>query len=385
MRRLGVVTTSRADYSLLRPLLKAIDADPDLECWLYVTGGHLLKGQGMTIEDIRNDGFTIRAELDSLSDGDEPADIARGMAETTRLFANQFEKECPDLLVLLGDRFEMHAAAMAAVPFNLCLAHIHGGEATEGMIDEAMRHSLTKFSHIHLVSHPDYARRIVQMGEDACRVTICGAPGLENLNRADLMGDAELEEKTGLKSGEAPLVVTFHPLTLDVSHVAQQCDSFYTSLEKFDGPIVVTRPNMDTHGSIAAKAAEYFVSKSNRHHLVGSLGSRGYFTLLKRARAMVGNSSSGIIEAASFALPVVNVGDRQKGRVHGNNVLDCPNRVEAIRGALAKALTPSFKKSLLSMQNPYDQGGASSIILKVLKETSLGTSLLQKQFNDAKP
>lgn len=382
MRTIGVVTSSRADYGIYRPLLQALAADPELDLALYVTGMHLVPEHGLTLTAIEADGFPIAERIEGLLADDSACGIAESMGLTTLGFARAFARSRPDLLLVLGDRFEMHAAALAALPFNLTMAHIHGGELTAGAIDDALRHSLTKLSHLHFVATEAYAARVRQLGEEPWRVTVSGAPGLDALAGFVPLADRELERRIGLPLDPAPLLVTFHPVTLSPGQVEEQVGELLAALDQSGLPVVFTAPNADAGGRrIAAMLTEHVATRANTR-LVTSLGSAGYFSLMARAAAMVGNSSSGLIEAPSFALPVVNIGDRQEGRVRGANVLDVGHGREEIAVAIARAIAPAFRQGLVGRPNPYGDGRAAGRILEVLKTISLDGRLLKKRFCD---
>lgn len=382
MRTIGVVTSSRADYGIYRPLLQAIIADPELDLALYVTGMHLAPEHGLTVTAIEADGFAIAERIEGLLADDSDAGIAQSMGLTTLGFARAFARSRPDLLLVLGDRFEMHAAALAALPFNLPMAHIHGGELTAGAIDDALRHSLTKLSHLHFVATEAYAARVRQLGEEPWRVVVSGAPGLDALAGFVPLAASELERRIGLPLAPAPLLVTFHPVTLAPGQGEEQVNELLAALDQSGLPVVFTAPNADAGGRrIAGMLAEYVASRANTR-LVTSLGSAGYFSLMARAAAMVGNSSSGLIEAPSFALPVVNIGDRQEGRVRAANVLDVGYDRQAIAAAIARATSPGFRQSLTGLANPYGGGRASERILEVLKTVAIDAGLLKKRFCD---
>ncbi len=383
MRTIGVVTVARSDYGIYLPLLHAIQADPALQLQLIVSGAHLSPEFGLTATAIQADGFEIGQRVEMLLSSDSPEGIVKSMGLGAMGFAHVYANSPPDILLVLGDRFEMHAAALAALPFKIPVAHIHGGEITQGAIDDALRHSMTKLSHLHFVSTQEYARRIIQLGEEPWRVTVSGAPGLDNLRTMPLLTRDELAAKFGLQVTNAPfLLVTYHPVTLEYEQAAWQTDELLAALKMFGLPVIFTMPNADTHGRIIRKKIAEFVKKRPECQAVENLGTQGYFSLMARATAMVGNSSSGIIEAASFELPVVNIGNRQKGRVRAANVID----VDYPRGSIftggQKALAPEFRESLRGVRNPYGDGKSAEIIVATLKQISLGEKLLVKKFHD---
>jgi UDP-N-acetylglucosamine 2-epimerase (non-hydrolysing)/GDP/UDP-N,N'-diacetylbacillosamine 2-epimerase (hydrolysing) len=380
MRSIGVVTTSRADYGIYRPVLKKIEADADLNLELYVSGMHLSQEHGMTIEEIEKDGFLIKERISILGE-DSPKGIAISMGQGIIEFGKAFEKSTPDILLVLGDRFEMLSSVIAALPFNIPIAHIHGGESTEGLIDEAIRHSISKMSHLHFPSTPEYAQRIIQMGEEPEKVTLSGAPSLDNLNDIIFLSATEISKKFSLTVPDKFLLVTYHPVTLEYEQNASNFKNLLEVLEENALPVIFTFPNTDTYGTIIIKQIEEFLKQNKEAQAVKSLGTQGYFSLMKLAMGMLGNSSSGIIEAASFSLPVLNIGNRQKGRHCSFNVVYAENSKQSISDALQKVISPEFKNSLRGMKNPYGNGNASQIIVKQLKNCEL-KNLIFKKFHD---
>ncbi len=381
MRTIGVVTTSRADYGIYLPVLRRIEAEPGLALKLFVAGMHLRPEHGLTVRQIQADGFAIAAWLDFLT-GDAPADIAAAMGRAVTAYAEAFARWRPDALLVLGDRFEMHAAALAALPFNLPVAHLHGGELTQGAMDDALRHSLTKLSHLHFVSTEDYARRVRQIGEEPWRVTVCGAPALDHLGTLQLLKPAELAAQFGVVVEPAPLLVTFHPVTLEAENTDAQVEELLASLTEIFLPLVFTAPNADTHGQAVKRRLLEFIAARPQATMVESFGTQGYFSMMTAAAAMVGNSSSGIIEAPSFGLPVVNIGTRQAGRVRGANVVDVACTRTAISAGLRRALSPEFRAQARTAANPYVQGNASELIVQRLRDVPLDARLRMKQFAD---
>jgi UDP-hydrolysing UDP-N-acetyl-D-glucosamine 2-epimerase len=374
MRRIGAVTVARSDYGIYRPVLARIAADDELELRLYVAGSHLSHAQGLTLREIEADGFEIAMRIDALPQEDTPAAAARAFGETVSALAPVFADERPDVLLVLGDRYEMLAAAVAALPFALPLAHIHGGELTEAATDDAIRHALTKLSHLHFVATEEYARRVIQLGEEPWRVTVSGAPGLDNVLTLQLDGGPDVSEPF--------LLVTWHPVTLERNDAERQLGELLAALENAGIPIVFTHPNADPGRSAIAEAIERFAVTHEGTSVFVSLGTRDYFALMRRAAAMVGNSSSGIIEAASFELPVVNIGNRQHGRVRGPNVLDVAAESAEIETAIRRAGSAEFRASLHGLVNPYGDGQAAQRIVARLREVELGPDLLVKRFHE---
>jgi UDP-hydrolysing UDP-N-acetyl-D-glucosamine 2-epimerase len=387
MRTIAVVTGSRADYGIYRPVLRAIDEAPDLRLRVMACGMHLARSFGHTVDQIEADGFPIGDRVTTLMASDTPEGIAKstawGIAGFAQSFAAQISAGCPpDLLVVLGDRYEMFAAAAAALPFAIPIAHLHGGERTEGAIDEALRHAITKMSHLHFVATDEYCRRVIQMGEQPERVFTVGAPGLDAIGAERQLGRDELERRIGLRLDRAPLLVTFHPVTLQYGETLDQVDELLAALEPVEQPIVFTHPNADTSAFSVVEAVRSFANRHANACLVADLGTEAYASLMGIAAAMVGNSSSGIIEAASFQLPVVNVGDRQRGRLRGANVIDAAPRRDAITEAMGRALSPAFRASLGDLVNPYGDGHAAPRIVEILRRTPLDRTLIEKRFYD---
>ena len=382
MRTIGIVTGGRADYSIYLPILRKIQEDSELDLRLIVTGSHLSSEFGSTIRTIEDDGFQVSDRVEILAASDTPQSIARSMGLGTIGFSQSFDRDRPDILLLQGDRFEIHAAAVAALPFNIPVAHIHGGELTEGAIDDALRHSITKLSHFHFVANEEYRRRVIQLGEEPWRVVISGAPSLENLSTMSLLTREELESQTGLNLERRPLLVTYHPVTLEYQRTEWQVTQLLDAVKSSGMPVVFTAPNADTGGRVIKEMLKDYVQSDPQAQLVDNLGTLKYFSLMAIASAMVGNSSSGLVEAPSLALPVVNIGARQQGRLRAQNVIDVGYNKEDILEGIGMATDPVFVRSLQDMANPYGDGQASTIILDRLKSAPLDAKLLRKRFYD---
>lgn len=382
MRNILVVSASRADYGYYQPILKRIKDDPDLKLSLVVSGAHLAQEFGMTVNAIEEDGFEIAESVPTLAPSSKPGAISRSIGVGVIGLSRAYEQLKPDVVLLLGDRFEMLAAAVGLLPFAIPLAHIAGGESTEGAIDESARHALTKMSHLHFVSHPRFKRRIVQMGEDPWRVTVAGAPTLDNLRAIKMPARQAIEQIIDLPLEPAPLLVTFHPLTLAYQQTGGDIAELLAALHAVNLPVVFTAPGADTHHHVISQALTAYVREHENARLVTNLGTAVYFGLMTHARAMVGNSSSGIIEAASFGLPVVNVGDRQRGRLHGRNVIDVPCEQKSIVRGIRRAIAPAFRRSVAKMKNPYGDGQSAGRIVDVLSRIPLDQRLLFKRFRD---
>jgi UDP-hydrolysing UDP-N-acetyl-D-glucosamine 2-epimerase len=382
MRTIGVVTVSRSDYGYYLPVLRRIQQDPDLRLYLIVAGMHLSPDFGLTAQAIEQDGIEISERIEMLLSSDTPEGIAKSIGLGIIGFAQAYARFCPDILLLLGDRFEMLSAVVASLPFKIPVAHIHGGESTEGLIDEPIRHSITKMSHLHFTSTAFYAQRVIRMGEEPWRVVVSGAPSLDNLHQIQLLGREELEKMYNLDLGGLTLLVTFHPVTLEYEQSEMQMRELLRSLEKTDMKIVFTFPNADTFGRRLIEMIKQFAVRYRNAGVVANLGTQSYLSLMKHVSAMVGNSSSGIIEAASFKLPVVNIGNRQRGRLHGNNVIDVDCNSTEILAGIKKAVSSEFRSRIADMVNPYGDGHAAERIVDRLKQVRLDDKLLMKRFYD---
>ena len=379
------MTTSRADYSAYRPLLKALAADADISLKLYVSGMHLSPEFGLTVQLIENDGFGIAERVEMLLSSDTPEAIAKSMGLGLIGFGQTFSKYQPDILVVLGDRYEMLAAVLAALPFKIPVAHLCGGELTQGAIDDALRHSITKLSHVHFTSTQDYARRVIQLGEDPSRVFVSGEPALDDVLVSPQLTPEELKRRFGVDVDRPFLLVTFHPVTLEYEQAEWQIDELLAALDEAHFPVIFTMPNADTAGRIiATKMRQWVQSHPGMGQMVDNFGAQAYHSVLRRAVAVVGNSSSGLIEAPSFKVPAVNIGIRQAGRVRAASVIDIGYERMNILAGIRKADSSEFRNSLRSLENPYASktNSAVSTITNVLKGVELGNSLLVKKFHD---
>lgn len=386
-RRIAIITGSRAEYGLLYWIIKAVNEDPVLELRLIVTGTHLAGEFGFTVNRIRESGFPIAAEVKMPLSSDTDEAIARAMGRVTAGFADAYSRLRPDIVVVLGDRFEIHAAVSAAVPFRIPIAHIHGGEATEGAFDEQFRHSITKMSHIHFASLKEYRNKIIQMGEDPKRVFCFGAPGIDNIIKLPLLSRKEVCGALNIPTDRKIGVITYHPVTLEADSSSGQISELLAAVEEIkDIHWIFTFPNADTgNRAIIGKIREFFKRYPLMSGIHISLGQLKYLSLLKYASLMVGNSSSGIIESPSFKLPVVNIGDRQRGRIRASNVIDVPKcaRKDILR-AVKTAMSSRFRRSLKGLKNPYGNGNASVKIVDALKKIKLGECLIKKKFYEIK-
>ncbi len=382
MRTIAAVTVGRSDYGIFLPILRAVAAAPDLDLHLIVSGTHLSPEFGTTVREIEGDGFTVGARVEMLVSSDSPEGIAKSIGLGVIGFAQAYAQRRPDLLVVLGDRFEMHAAALAALPFCIPVAHVHGGELSQGAMDDALRHSMTKLSHLHFVATNVYAQRVAQLGEEPWRITMTGAPALDNLRMVQAMSPAELVATFGIPVVPPPLLVTFHPVTLESEQGEWQAGELMHALDEAGLPVVFTQPNADHGGRLIAELVADYVQTHPSAHRVVNFGTRGYLGVMAVAAAMVGNSSSGLIEAPSFSLPVVNVGNRQSGRVRGANVIDVGYSKAEILEGIRRATHPGFRDALRGQPNPYGDGHASGMIVERLRTVALDNALRIKRFHD---
>jgi len=385
VRTIGVITTSRADYGIYRPLLDAIVSDSELTLRLLVSGMHLSPEYGRTVSEIEADGFEIADRVEVLLSSDTPEAISKSMGLTLVGFAQVFARWCPDILLVSGDRYEMFAAALAAVPFKIPIAHLGGGDLTEGAIDDVLRHSLTKISHLHFTDTEEAARRVIQMGEESWRVIVSGEPSLDNLRTARLLTREQLEANYPFRLSDPFLLVTYHPVTLQYELAGWQIEQLLNALQECGMPVIFTMPNADTANQSIRNKIKRFVANTPSAWLVTNLGTEVYFSLMTLASAIVGNSSSGIVEAASFKLPAINVGIRQAGRVRAQNVIDVGNKSQEIVAGIKRAIDPKFRDLLRELVNPYGTGDAVPRIVSKLKEVKIDDRLLQKRFYDFSP
>lgn len=383
--KIGVVTVGRSDFGIYHSLLREIRSRDGIELRLIVSGMHLAPEFGLTLREIEAAGFLADHKIEMLVSSDTAEGTAKSMGLGLAGFAQLYASTPPDWLVVLGDRFEMFSAVAAALPFRIPVAHLHGGELSFGAIDEAMRHSITKMSHLHFASTSEYAARICQMGEEPWRVHHSGALALEDLSGA--MSADDLRRTFQITLEPPPLLVTFHPVTLQPDQTLRQLNELLLAIEDSAMPCVITLPNADACGrAAAARLAEFAGTRPGIVRIVENFGRAGYFGMLRHAAAMVGNSSSGILEAGSFHLPVVNIGDRQAGRVRGMNVVDVPPTRKAILDAIRLATSQSFRRDCQDFVNPYappDGVSPSRLIVDTILAHPADERLLLKRFYDA--
>jgi UDP-N-acetylglucosamine 2-epimerase (non-hydrolysing)/GDP/UDP-N,N'-diacetylbacillosamine 2-epimerase (hydrolysing) len=376
-RRIGVVTTSRADYSHLYWPLRELAAHPDVELGVFTLGAHLSPEFGATIKEIERDGFPILARIECLLSSDTDTGMAKTIGIAILGLADALTSWRPDLLLLIADRYEMLAPASVALALRIPIAHIEGGEVSQGAIDDQVRNALTKMAAIHFTSTPAARRRVIAMGEEAWRIHHAGAPSLDHISRSTLLNRAALEAKLGLALSPPTLVVAWHPVTI-LRDTNAEAEAFFAALAQAPGQLIFVYPNSDAGSLALIERTKVLASTRAQTHLFVNLDAVTYWSLLRNADAIVGNSSSGIMEAASFALPAVNVGMRQQGRERARNVIDTPAETAAILSAINQALNPEFRKTLLGMANPYGDGTAAKTIAHVLTTVQL-EGLLVKQ------
>lgn len=387
MKRIGIMTGTRAEYGLLKPLMQEINKDNDLELYLIVSGMHLSPEFGMTYKEIEEDGFQINAKVEMLLSSDSPVGISKSIGLGIIGFADEFQRADLDMLILLGDRYEALSAAICAMVMRIPIAHLHGGELTEGAIDEGIRHSITKMSYLHFTSTEEYRRRVIQLGENPERVFCVGAIGVENIKKINLMTKEELERSIHFEIDENTVIVTYHPVTLENNTVEEQ---FLNLLEVLDrNPkirMIFTKANADTNGRIVNELIDKYVAQnSERACAFMSLGQKRYISALKYCRIVIGNSSSGIIEAPSFGKPIINIGDRQKGRICADSVINCGYTQQEIQRAMETALTEEFENKARNCRNPYEKENTAANIISVIKDYLLNDKIkLKKGFYDIK-
>jgi UDP-hydrolysing UDP-N-acetyl-D-glucosamine 2-epimerase len=376
-RRIGVVTTSRADYSHLYWPLRELADHPDVELGIFALGPHLSPEFGSTIHEIERDGFSIQARIECLLSSDTDTGMAKTIGLAILGLADALTTWRPDLLLLIADRYEMLAPASAALALRIPVAHIEGGEVSQGAIDDQVRNALTKLAHIHFTSTETARRRVIAMGEEPWRVHRAGAPSLDHLRRSTLLDRAALEARLGLTLLSPTLVVAWHPVTI-LRDTNAEADAFFAALAQAPGQLIFVYPNADAGSHALIERTRALAAKRNHVHIFVNLEAVVYWSLLRCADLLIGNSSTGIMEAASFALPVVNVGMRQQGRERARNVVDAPAEGDAIRAAVERVLSPGFRKSLTGMSNPYGDGTAAVTIARILTTASLDRLLIKQ-------
>jgi UDP-N-acetylglucosamine 2-epimerase (non-hydrolysing)/GDP/UDP-N,N'-diacetylbacillosamine 2-epimerase (hydrolysing) len=385
-RKLAVITGSRAEYGLLYWLLQEIQADSELELQLVVTGMHLSPEFGLTYRSIEQDGFHIAAKVEMLLSSDTPIGIAKSMGLGVISFADTLANLKPDIVVVLGDRYEIFAAVQAAMALNIPVTHLHGGETTEGAMDEAIRHSITKMSHLHFVAADAYRQRVIQLGESPERVFNVGGVALDNLKRLNLLNREQFETALDFKLAPLNFLVTYHPVTLSQTSAKASAQALLDALDAFpEANIIFTKANADAGGRIINQLLdEYATAQPERVYLTTSLGQLKYLSAIRLVDVVIGNSSSGLIEVPALHKPTVNIGERQQGRLKAASVIDCSEESSAIKQAINYALSAEFQTQLPNVVSLYGQAGASLKIKEVLKNYNLH-DILMKKFYDLAP
>jgi GDP/UDP-N,N'-diacetylbacillosamine 2-epimerase (hydrolysing) len=375
-RKVCVVTGTRAEYGLLRWVMEGIQQTPDLELQIVATGMHLSPEFGLTYQEIERDGFYIDRKVEMLLSSDTPSGLVKSMGLGLIGFGDVLQQLQPNLMLVLGDRFELFSAVAAAMVAQIPVAHLHGGESTEGAFDEAIRHSITKMSYLHFVAADEYRNRVIQLGEHPDRIFLVGGLGIDNIKKLDLLDRSSLESSLDFKFGPKNLLVTFHPVTLENETSAKQMIELLAALRALDDThLIFTMPNADTHSHVIVDMIKQFVTDHPNARSYTSLGQLRYLSCIKFVDGVVGNSSSGLIEVPSFAVGTINIGSRQRGRLKAESVIDCdPNR-HSIADALQYLYSDTFRKKLKCVHNPYGQGGASERVVETLKKVKLDDGL----------
>ena len=384
MRKICFITGTRAEYGLLSRLMKMVQDDNSTQLQIIATNMHLSPKFGNTYQEIEKDGFTIDKKIPILEEVEDNANATlKSMAKALSGFADAYDELKPDLVVVLGDRYEILAAATAALIERIPIAHLYGGEITEGAYDDAIRHSVTKMSHLHFTSCEEYRHRVIQLGEQPDHVFNVGSIGVENIKKLPLMSKEDIEKEIDFAIDDKTILVTYHPVTLGHRTAKEDIDDFIAALEEMnDLRIIFTMPNSDTGGQAIVEAINTFVTKNPlRAKAFKSLGALRYLSVMQQVTAVVGNSSSGLVEVPSFGIPTLNIGDRQKGRMSADSVYNCDTDKASILQGLDTIMSPAFKQKAAATHNPYDKGGTAQAIFEVIRTYPL-EQLNQKHFYD---
>ena len=382
MRKICVITGTRAEYGLLRWVMEAIKDDPDLTLQIVATGMHLSPEFGLTYQEIEQDGFKIDRKVEMLLSSDTKVGIAKSMGLGVIGFADALHELQPDLLVVLGDRFEIFSAVSAALSACIPVAHLHGGETTEGAIDEAFRHAITKMSHLHFVAAPEYYRRVIQLGEQPERVFLVGGLGVDSIKRLHLLDKIAVQTALNFELGHKSLLITFHPETIEIGLAKRQMAELLAALEPLqDTQLIFTLPNADADGRILTSMIQNFVAQHPNARSYTTLGQLLYLSCAAHVDAVIGNSSSGLTEVPSLKTGTINIGHRQRGRLQAKSVINCETTRSGITAALIQIYSTQFQKSLKDTINPYGEGGASNLIVSIIKTAAL-EGIQKKSFYD---
>lgn len=384
MKKICIVTATRAEYGLLNPVIKKVDRNPCFDVRVVATGAHLSPEFGLTYREIEKDKIVIDQKIEILMSSDTPVSISKSMGLAMISFAEYFDRTNPDMLMVLGDRYETLAVCCAAMNAQIPIAHLYGGETTEGAIDESIRHAITKMSYLHFTSTEEYRRRVIQLGEAPDRVFKVGAMGVENILSMELLVKEALEASIAFELDKPYAVITFHPVTLEKNQVEQQFDALLSACDTHpEMQFIFTKANSDAHGRIINQMIDDYANQNENAVAFESLGMLRYLSALKYARMVIGNSSSGLIEVPSFHIPTINIGDRQKGRIQGETVINCAPEKAAILKAIDQANDPNFRESIQDAVNPYGDGKSSSKIIEVITDFLMNDRIdLKKQFYD---
>ncbi len=383
-RIISVLTATRAEYGLLKPIINKLNTVKELDVRIVATGAHLSPEFGLTYKEIEKDGFKIDEKIEILLSSDTPSSISKSMGLAMISFADYFEKLNPDLLIVLGDRYETLAVTTTAMNQRIPIAHLYGGETTEGAIDESIRHAITKLSYLHFTSTEEYRKRVIQLGENPSRVYNVGAIGIENILNEKLLSKEDLEKELMLGLAKPYAVVTFHPVTLENNSSEKQIKTLFEVCKEYkDLSFIFTKANADAEGRIINQLIDRYAQENDNISAFTSLGMMRYLSALKYCLMVIGNSSSGLLEAPSFGIPTINIGDRQKGRMQASSIINCEPTKESIRCAIEQALSDSFKKKTKETANPYGDGKTSDKVIEVVKEYVFGEKIdLKKKFYD---
>jgi len=383
-KKVCIVSGTRADYGLLRKLISLLNDSDKYELQFIVTGAHLSKKFGETYKEIEKDGFTINYKIDLHLSNDTPIGIGKSTSIGVIGFGEAFETLKPDLLIVLGDRYEILAAVISAMFARIPIAHLHGGELTEGAIDDGIRHSITKLSHTHFVSTEEYRNRVIQLGEDPNKVFNVGGLGVDSIKSEKLLSRSDLEKVLNIKFSKKNLLITFHPVTLEKDSSSDQVSELLNALmELNDTTLIFTMPNADLGNNVIFNLIKYFVDNHEHAYSFNSLGQQNYFSCISHVDAVVGNSSSGILEVPTFKKGTINIGDRQKGRVQAKSVINCSPTKSDIQRAIDYLYSNQFQNSLAKVKNPYGDGGASKRIINILNKINF-EKVIKKEFFDLK-
>ena len=383
MKKICVVSSSRADYGLLRHLMREIEASDKLNLKFVVSGSHLSQLDGMTIEEIETDGFKIDAKVGIFErEKNDKSEISKRISNGIEKFGNIYETLKPDFVLLLGDRYEIFSAAISATIAQLPIIHLHGGEVTKGAFDDSFRHSISKMAHIHFAAADNYRKRLIQLGESPENVFCFGGLGVDAIKKVNILSKKRLSEKLNIRLNRTSFLVTYHPVTLEKDYGLSGLNNLLNALNCFpDSTICFTLPNADTNSSLITKGIKNFLETHSNSFLFSSMGQDKYYSCLKHFSAVIGNSSSGLLEAPSFKIPTINIGKRQDGRLKATSVIDCEAQEDDILNAINLALSPTFSQLLKTATNPYGKGGAAKKIVSVLEKIE-PSEVITKNFYD---